>query len=255
MSTSDTFLEFISEAVRIVEEAEKKGITLRILGAVAIRLHCPKFRSLFDAMKRAPTDIDLMAYGKDRPLLRSFFTEIGFVPDDRVITLHGYRRHIYRQKEKGIMVDVFFDALEFCHTIKFLGRLELDTPTATLADLLLSKMQIVRLNEKDVKDVIIMFMEHDVGETDEETINAAYIARILSDDWGFYHTFTTNMNKVMEFLKEFMPLKEGERAEVLAKMNKVMNMIEDYPKTLKWKLRAKIGTSRKWYNDVDEYIR
>jgi len=184
--TEDLFSEFTQEAVRIVEEGKKRNVVLRILGATAVRLHCSKFRYLFEEMARRPTDIDFMAYGKDRPLLRNLFKEVGYQPDERIITLHGYRRHIYHQEEKSITVDIFFDKLEFCHTIAFSGRLEIDSPTVTLADLLLTKMQIVKLNEKDVKDAIILFTEHDIGEKNNEMIDAAYIARTLSDDWGFY---------------------------------------------------------------------
>jgi len=225
------------------------------LGATAVRLHCPRFQYLFEEMERRPTDIDFMAYGKDRPLLRDFFKEIGYEPDIRVITTHGYRRHIYHQQKKDITVDVFFDKLEFCHTIVFSGRLEIDSPTVPLADLLLAKMQIVKLNEKDVKDVIILLTEHDIGQANNEMIDAAYIAHNLSDDWGFYYTFTTNMKKVAAFVKEFAPLKEEERADVLAKVNWMLGVVEAEPKSFKWKMRARVGTSTKWYNEVDEYIR
>ncbi len=252
-SSESPFVKFTGEATRIVEEAEKRGITLRILGATAVRLHCRKFGTLLDVMERAPTDLDFMTYAKYRSVMRDFFVEMGYVPDDRIITLHGYRRHIYHGKEDKVTVDVFFDNLEFCHTIRFQGRLELDSPTITLADLLLAKMQIVRLNEKDVKDVIVMLKEHDVGDVDKETINADYIARTLSDDWGYYYTFTTNMNKVTAFLKEFPLLDEAGREEVLARTEKLVSVIESYPKTLKWKMRARVGTSRKWYNEVEDF--
>jgi hypothetical protein len=116
-------------------------------------------------------------------------------------------------------------------------------------------MQIVQINEKDIKDTVVIMREHDVGDLDNETVNARYIARTLSDDWGFYYTVTTNLGKVKNSLSSVQVLSDQDRADVSSKIDKLVSCIEEQPKSMRWKMRAKIGTKKKWYNDVEEVVR
>jgi len=256
LTSADTsFADFIQEAIRILEAGEKKGMILRLMGASAIKLHCPRYNYLYESMKRPISDLDFMTYGKFNSQMKRFFIELGYTPNDRIIAFYGKQRHIYYDEKKEIMSDVFFDKLDMCHTIDFKGRLELDYPTITLADMLLEKMQIVKINEKDIKDTIIMLREHDIGDSEKEMINAKYISKLLSDDWGFYYTTTTNLNKIKSFLTEFSVLTEEDRKDVATKIDKLLVTIESEPKSFKWKMRAKVGISKKWYNEVEEIVR
>jgi len=247
--------EFIEEATRIVKLGGERGIILRLMGATAVRLHCPKFGYLFREMERSLTDLDFMSYGRCNRFMRKFFTELGYTPNERVIAFYGASRHIYHNEEKNWQADVFFDELNMCHKINFRNRLELDYPTITLADILLEKMQIVKINPKDVKDSIIMLREHEVGEIENETVNMRYIADLLASDWGFYYTVTTNLGKLKEFLDEFEALTDEDKKDVATKIDKLLEAIESKPKSLRWRMRAKIGTKRKWYQEVEEVSR
>ena len=149
--------------------------------------------------------------------------------------------------------DSFFDKLAFCHTINFAGRLELDSPTITLGDLLLEKMQIVEINEKDIKDTLIMLREHEIQESEKESVNARYIAKLLSDDWGFYHTATTNLDKVKSHLDKFTSLSDEDRQDIRSKVDILLGAIEKEPKSMKWQMRAKIGTRKIWYTKVEAF--
>jgi hypothetical protein len=42
--------------------------------------------------------------------------------------------------------------------------------------------------------------------------------------------------------------------DISVKINKLLQFIEKEPKSMRWKLRAKIGTRKKWYNDVEEAL-
>ena len=251
-TSTDDFMDFINDALRIIELGEKRGIILRLMGACAVRLHCPKFSYLYEGMERPLTDIDLMTYKKFNPLLRKFFVELGLTPDEGILRYYGHKRHIYYDEKKNRAVDIFLDKLEMCHTIDFRGRLELDYPTITLSDILLEKMQIVKITEKDIKDTIIMLLEHEVGEIEKETVNMRYIARLLSGDWGFYYTVTTNLKKTKEAVGDYEALTEEHRKDVIGKIDKLLDAIERQPKTFRWKMRARIGTSKKWYTEVEE---
>jgi len=246
--------DFINEALSVVSEAERRGIVLRIMGAIAFKIHCPKFRNLHEALGREITDIDFLGYSKQRDQIKKLFVNLGYVerPASLARTLSSLgTREIYYNPANMRKVDVFLDQLRMCHVIDFCGRLEMDCPTIPLAELLLEKMQIVNLTEKDVKDAAVLLREHDAGEGDKEMINAKYIARILSDDWGFYYTVVTNLKKVQSLLNKFDAFTKEDLAKVLEKIDKIISMIENEPKTFKWVMRSKIGTKKKWYKHVD----
>jgi len=126
--------------------------------------------------------------------------------------------------------------------------------TLPLSELLLEKMQIVKINEKDLIDTIMLLREHPIGNTDQETINAEVIARILSDDWGFWRTVTTNLKLVGELVGEYARLSEEDRQVVRHRTAELQRRIEAYPKTIRWKVRSRVGERVKWYKDVEELI-
>lgn len=115
------------------------------------------------------------------------------------------------------------------------------------------KMQIVKINEKDIKDVIATVREHNIGSTEDETINSKYIAKTLANDWGFYYTVTTNIEKVQGFLNRYRSLTAEDRADVTTKLNQILHCIERAPKSLSWRMHARIGTKKKWYTDVEAF--
>lgn len=246
---------FIQEGLDIIKKGEEKGIIFRLLGATAIKLHCPKFAQLYAGMNRSLTDLDFMTYGKFNMGMKKFFMELGYAPNESVIRYYGKYRHIYWNEEKQWQADIFFDCLNMCHIVDFKGRLEFDNPTITLTDILLEKMQIVKINAKDIKDTIIMLREHDVGNTEKETINTDYLCKVLCDDWGYYYTVTNNLNKVKYHMGEFEGLRDADKKDVEAKLDTMIKILEEAPKSMKWKMREKVGTKVKWYNEVEEVVR
>lgn len=243
--------KIIDNALKLIETANEKGLFLRVLGAIAFRIHCPKFAHLL-GKTRAITDIDFVAYGKQMNQIEKHIVESGYEMRPPSIAALAARRRIFYDRKLGITIDVFFDKLEMCHDIDFRGRLEVDYPTIPLAEMLLEKLQIVQINEKDVKDVIILLREHEIGDSDKEVINAKYIAKLLSKDWGFYYTATTNLKKIKDLLGNYSMLVEADKESIESKIDKLLDIIEKEPKSLSWKLRAKIGTKRIWYRKVEE---
>jgi hypothetical protein len=165
-------------------------------------------------------------------------------------------RHIYENPETGLHVDVFEDQLNMCHVISFLNRLSVDSPTLPRAELALEKLQIVTLNEKDIRDMLMLFAAHPVGDTDRETINGKYIAEIMSKDWGFYYTTSLNLGKIRSGIERYAHLFKPQDVEnITTRIDRLVQMIERAPKSLKWKTRAAIGPRVQWYNDVEEVER
>ncbi len=250
--SSNSFREFVGEAVKIVKGADQRGIPLRLMGALAVSYHCPKFSHYHEKMERTPTDMDFASYSKFKGELTEYLQTLGYNTDAMMMSYPSYaegKRYMYVGK---IHVDVFFDELKMCHRIDWSKRLESDKPTIPLADIVLEKLQIVQINPKDIKDLIILFLEHDVGETDEEMLNGEYISDLLSKDWGFYYTSTTNLDKVSKLMDDYIKLPEDERNTVKQRIGKLLNMIERHPKTMGWKIRSRIGAKQKWYTEVEE---
>jgi hypothetical protein len=247
--------DFMKEANRILEAAKERGIKLRLMGAIAFRIHCPNFRHIQDALGRVLSDIDFMAYSQQRKDVEKLFEGLGYQTDRMIKMLFGGKRLIFIDSVNNRQLDVFFDKLEMCHDVDFKGRLEIDYPTISLVDMLLEKMQIVKLNEKDIIDTIMLLREHEVGNSDKETVNAGYLAKLCANDWGLWRTVTMNLQKVKSFLPNYSSLTETDKANVTAKIDQLLMLIEKEPKSMGWTMRAKIGDKKQWYRDVEEVVR
>jgi len=247
-------LQFVDEALSLVRDAEAKGIRLRILGSIAYRLQCPNNLHLFQDTKRVLTDVDFGAEKKQNRAIREFLIARGYQPDEGVYMASEGARHAYLHRGTGLNVDVFADELYFCHRIPFGHRLELDSPTICTTDLLLEKMQIVEINLKDFKDTVVLMLEHPLShqQTGKKSIDTGYIVEMMRQDWGFYHTFTTNLKRVPDYFVEFPSLQEDQQKLVRDRIDELLNVIKAAPKTLRWKMRSKIGTRQRWYQEVSE---
>ncbi len=244
-----------SEAERIVAEGRKRDLHLRLLGALAFQLHCPKHVYLARKLGRVLSDIDFAAYGGQRVEINKLMREFGYADQGMLTALFGHTRMIWDNTSNGMHVDIFFDKLEMNHEIPFANRLGIDEWTIPLADMLLEKMQIVHINEKDVVDTIMLLREHSVGDGAPETIDVRHIAAMLSQDWGFYYTVTMNLKKIQDRLPSLPELSDEDRKDISGKVQATLKVIEDQPKTMGWKMRARVGTKKKWYREVEEVTR
>ena len=242
--------EYDAEAIRLVQSGKAQGLTLRVMGGVAVRIHCPKYETILSLMKRRANDVDLVGRRRERHGVITLFTNLGYGFDRQMQIL--MERCIFEDKSCGLSVDVFFDKIRMCFEVDLTRRLAIDSPTISLADLLLQKMQIVHLNEKDIQDTMVLLREHAVGAEDNETINSNYIADVLSRNWGFYYTVTSNLEKVLTFLPKYEALEEGDRSDIRSRIGELLKEIKGKPKSPKWRLRGKIGTRIKWYEEVEE---
>ncbi len=246
--------EFISYANNIVAEAQKRGAVIRLLGAVAFNIHCPTYGYFQQEAKRHFTDLDFAAYFSHNAAIRQAFTKMGFEEDREVAVVFARERMIYNMPGTELHVDIFFDKLNFCHPIPWAGRLEVDSPTIPLAELLLEKMQIVQINPKDIIDTIMLLREHPLDDSDHETINASRIAAMCAKDWGLWRTVTMNLKKTIDISKEYSWLLDADREVVIDKVAQLLKIIDAQPKSSSWSIRNKIGDRVKWYKEVHEVM-
>lgn len=249
---------FINEAKRIAEEGNRRGIFLRIMGGVAIRLHSLDFEAFARKLGRLGgsteqefTDIDFMAYRKQRKQMPTIFKTFGYTKRRTTLSSAASERQIYFHPKGWFYVDVFFDLLKMNHDISFRGRLELDYPTITPTDLLLEKLQIVQFAEKDLQDTLVLLRAHAISEDEGEAINAKHIAGLLAENWGFWYTGTSNLKGIKSLASHYSALTEEDRRDIVSKVNKVLECINDEPKSFSWKCRSLLGGKKKWYRPVE----
>lgn len=247
--------QLMIEAEKITKRADEEDVVLRLMGSIAFRLHCPKYVPYLDSLDRKLTDIDFASYSSERPKVENLLEELGYTTQSYVqVTAATFGRSIYWKKnDKRIKVDIFWDKLRMNHEVNFLNRLHLDKPTIPLSELLQEKLQIVKLNMKDVKDTIVLLLEHDVAEktTDREIIDLSTILQRVSKDWCCYYTFSENLKRIRKIMHELETLPNKEKSVVNERIVRILDAVEKVPRTLSWKIRAKIGTRKKWYNEVE----
>jgi len=232
------------EARRILQASSEKKVVLRLIGGVAIAMRCPSASR--ERLRRDYVDLDLVGHEKQSKAIKNFFAEMRYQPRERFNALMGRKRLIFNDLVNQRRVDVFLDVFEMCHRFNFAERVELEALTLPLADLLVTKLQIVQINDKDLRDMTTLFVDHDMGSGDGETINGSYIARLCSNDWGIYKTFTTNLSKLEASLDGYgLSSSELDRGRV--RIRKLADLIEKEPKSLAWKLRARVGERKTWY--------
>lgn len=268
LSTEDQRIK--DEAIRIVELAESKSISIRLLGALAIRTHARNGAELFTKLGRLGkeghllTDADFIAYSKQRPKLRGLFEDQLKFKMSGYAMLASRNRIIYSHPDDLFKADIFFDTLDFSHPVHFgnepkNGRLALDSPTIPLVDLLLEKLQIHEINEKDVKDLIVLLSEHPIdSHQDREVIDAKYFAATLANDWGFWYDANMNLDKVLTLAGGYQTqglISTDVLTEVRNKVGKLKQYMDEEPKSKDWNLRSKTGTQKQWWKDVEEISR
>ena len=244
--------KFENELKRIIAASDEAGILLRVIGSLAFQMHCPQFGHLQAAMGRAYTDIDFAAYSKQTKQIQAMMAGLGYVENREVFISSEGDRAIYDKSDIGLHVDVFYEKLDFCHAIYWAGRLEVDSPTIPLTELLLEKMQIVQINEKDVIDTIMLLLEHPLGDEDRETINIKLAATLCANDWGLWRTTTMNLDKVKQLAQGYSQLTPEQKSNVVLQVDKALARLNNEPKSLAWRMRARVGDRVKWYKDVDE---
>jgi hypothetical protein len=245
------------EALNLVEEATRSSLLLRVTGSVAIKLHCDRHWPLLVKLGRRPYhDIDFWGLGKEQREIERFFSDRGYVADPTVKHMHewGIKRLIFEHPESAVKVDVFMDELVMAHTIDFKQRLGLDYPCVSLADLLLSKLQIHEITENDLMDSLVLLLEHGYG-TGEDEIDIDHIASVLARDWCFWYEAMENIGKLRQSLTRYEAITGHDEVTLEAKLAKLEERIETEPKDRRWRLRAKIGTRKRWYELVGDVAR
>jgi hypothetical protein len=264
--------EMMRDAIGLVSDARDRNINLRVAGGLGVYIHCHSHQAEIAELYRkvgrvGPSplgDLDLVAYSSQRKDIVKFLEkEKRLIPNIRFNFMFGFKRMIY-EKAGSYEIDVFFDKLQYSHDVVFgskpgQGRLELDFPTVSLTDLALSKLQIHKITMKDLADLDLLFLFHDIGETDSsENINVKRIAEVLADDWGFWYDADSNLKQAIATCDTLSSNGKTPIAHydiIKSRIEKLLAVINQTPKSGNWQKRAKIGTTKPWYREVEEVVR
>ena len=245
-------LDVIDEMYRVINAAREQNILLRVVGGLAVRVHSVDPQRF---IAREYADIDFVVEKIEYNKLALFFNSVGYIPNKQFNLLNGTRRQIYFDRSSDRHIDVFVGDFEMCHKIPLKDRLHLDPITIPLAELLLSKTQIVELNRKDAFDIINLIFNNEVG-SDDRKINLGRIAELCVSDWGLYKTNSINLERVENIVKnEDLSLSDEERQLLLGRIHQIQHVLDEIEKPLAWQLRDRVGTRVRWYIEVEEVDR
>ncbi len=245
--------DILDEMNRLLDAARSNSILMRAIGGLAVRVRSGDLQTFF---VREYRDLDFVVAETDRKKIELFFQEMGYESNKRFNLLNGARRQIYLDPNSERHVDVFVGNFEMCHKLPLNDRLYLDPVTVPLADLLLSKAQIVHLNHKDALDIASILLYNETGNDDTGRINLDYIAKLCGQDWGLYKTTSINLQRVEDVVAEKeLNLTEPERGVIRKRISEISKALEAMPKSLAWQMRDKVGTRVRWYEEVEEVDR
>jgi hypothetical protein len=241
----------------LVEAAGDAGVAVRLMGGVAIWLRASAPARA--ALGRDYPDIDLVAHKRQSRALRGVLEKLGYDPERVFNATHGARRLLYHSPDGGWHVDVFLDTFEMSHTLDLGARLEAEPLTLSAAELLLTKLQIAEVNAKDLSDAAMLLWDHEpvTGASAGDgpgSLNLAPLARVCGADWGLFTTVTDNLAACADHLAG-LSIGEADAARIAGRIGRIQQALDDAPKSLPWRMRAKVGRRVRWYEVPEEVTR
>ena len=264
----------LPEAIELARGAADASLGLKLLGGLAVRVLCPEFPPRL----RRDQDIDFACVSKQRKKVAEHLAAAGCEPDRRFNNLNGDRQ-MYFNAPSGRPVDVMVNQLTMCHTLDFRSGFSRQQYTIDAVDVLLSKLQIVELNEKDAHDIVHLLAglpvsggerrtgagaERGGGESGargrgeqsgggQASIDTDRFAKLLGADWGWWRTVTGSLEKLPDLVADRPGLvPPGAPYDPLAQARKLLDLAQQTPKSIKWKLRAATGDRVRWYELPEE---
>jgi hypothetical protein len=247
MSDSVQTLDSVAEeGVRLATDAREAGLGLRLLGGVAVWCHCPSART--PPLARSYGDVDFIAGGREGKKISAFMEEHGYEADRMFNALHGASRLNFHDPARDRPVDVLLDRFVMAHELDLRGSVSADGLTIALADLLMTKLQVVSINEKDVRDLTALLVDHRFAGDD---IDLTRILDVTRNDWGLEHTMHGSLATLGQMIGGFGLAPEQVQA-VSDRIAELSAALTGAPKGTKWKMRARVGERVKWYEEPEE---
>src|ERR1017187_10219648 len=238
----------LTDALLIARGAVEAGLGLNLLGGLAVRVLSPDYPPRL----RRDQDIDFACLSKERKAVAAHLEQVGCQADRRFNNLNGDRQ-MYFTARSGRPIDVMVDRLTMCHVLDFRPSFRKLPHTVDVVDLLLSKLQIVELNEKDARDIVQLLSCMPVGGGAPGSIDTEHFGKLLGGDWGWWRTVTGNLAKLPALLEASPGLAPPEPPfDAIAASRQLLEIAESAPKGVKWRVRANVGDRMRWYELPEE---
>lgn len=251
MTARTPVADITAEARQVLTGCSAGNVTARLIGGLAVAWH--QHEPTPTELQRSYADIDIVIGRKEGRAATSALIQLGYVPNERFNALHGDRRLLFYDHANDRQLDVFVGSFAMCHTLDLSSRLTMLPDTLCIADLLLTKLQIVEINPKDLIDALQLLRNHAVGREDKvgmDVLSLDRLCAVTSSDWGWYTTLSDNLAKAAAFAPD--KLDEPERGAVTARVEAIQQAIDEADKSLRWKVRARIGRHSPWYELPEE---
>ena len=241
-----------AEAGRLTASVVAAGLRMRLMGGMAVWLTSPSVRQA--PFARAYLDLDFAASSADRKRIVPFFEAEGYVPERLFNAIHGAQRLNFAHPSGRWTVDLIYDELRMSHRIDLRGRLGLPGPTLDLADLLMTKLQIWEINDKDLRDAACLLADHPLssggGSPDVGSVDLDRVVELVSSDWGLCHTVERNLRRIESHAGGW-PMPDGTFAPA-GQAGVLLERIAAAPKSRAWRARARVGERVRWYETPEE---
>jgi hypothetical protein len=250
MSDAVAETDLLNQAKALIDLAAGQDIVLRLVGGLAIRLLTPEL----PPRTRTGQDLDFASASSTRRALTDLLVEQGYEPDKNFNALYGNKQLYFAHPETGLAVDVLIDKFHMCHTLEFADRLIRMPYTLDPMDLLLSKLQIVELNEKDADDCLRLLVTFPLKDGDgTDSMDLRIFRDLVAEDWGWWRTVTLNLDRIQALLGSGERITiEGATLDPKAQLATLAQTAESAPKGRRWKMRARIGERKRWYDVPEE---
>ena len=240
--------DIVAEAKRIITAAHARDVPARLIGGLAVRLQIPGDET--PLMTRVYKDIDLAAPRGKGKQVGQMLEQLGYAPDSAFNTTNGHSRLLFFDLPHARQLDVFVGSFAMCHEIPLSDRITVRPVGIPLAELLMTKLQVVELNEKDRIDIFTILYHHGLGD-DDGRVNVGQVATMCAADWGLWRTTKLNVERVRDGL-DTAPISAAQKAVIASRLDQLWERIESEPKSRKWKLRNRIGDKVRWYEEPEE---
>ncbi|MGA9859284.1 MAG: hypothetical protein WBQ18_15575 [Solirubrobacteraceae bacterium] len=240
----------LDEGEGLCSTAAERGVDLRLMGGVGIRLLLgDSFRRPYERPYR---DLDIIVRRRQRRDVETLLSERGWQPATAFNALSGGRRLLFEDPASEAQVDVFVECFEMCHSLPLADSLHRPGPSLPATDLLMSKLQIVELNAKDRNDCYALLEGCAIADGDHRAIEPSRISELTGSDWGLHHTFELNFQRLLDGLAT---APDADAELITTGVSALTEAVEQAPKSRGWKLRARIGERKRWYEEPEEVDR
>ncbi len=266
----------MTEAMALIDEARRFGVQVRLMGGLAVRRYCTDL----GFMDREYSDVDLVGFSVQNRALHEVFTRLGYA-ENRLVTeatgagqlqyvktevLEGAGAYRIGAAEDGRAargasapdaplvdhVDLFMDVMRMDHDLDVRDRLLIDDYAISPADAFIGKLQIGRINQKDVHDVIALLKDVPLRRADEEhSICLPYLAETCAGDWGLCQDVLANIDIVLQMVDDY-DLGEEDAARVRGRLTAIREAIDAEEKPVGWRLRARVGRRVAWRRSIED---